>query len=122
MAKLLKLQGCGSFVSPRVNNEHIQKGQVIRVNDDVADKLLEGREKDAQNNEIQHFAVVSDDTPVDFDFGKEEKKVQPIGEIAGEPEPAPKPVAEPEPVKEESAKASKKATVQRKARSPAAKK
>lgn len=126
MAKLLKLQGCGSYVSPRINNQHVRKGQVIRVPDSTADKLLEGFEKDRENNEIRHFVVVPDDTPLDFDFvlTPEQKAATPkhVIEEAGEEvqETESKEPAEEAPV--ESKSVQKRVAVQRKPRSAAVKK
>lgn len=65
--KTLKLTGLTRFIAPFTKFNAIQKGQVIAVDDALADLLLEGFESSRDRGTYPHFEEVSGE-PVHFDY------------------------------------------------------
>lgn len=93
MAKLLKLDAIGSYVGPRTENTLITKGQVVRVDDDVADKMLEGFEIElgGDGNRKYHWTEQPEGTKYHYDFSGGSVKIGNAGKDdpdSGDPEVA----------------------------------
>lgn len=105
MAKLLQLDAIKSYVGPRTENTLIAKGQVVRVDDEVAEKLLEGYEIEigGDGNIKHHWIEKPEGTPFHYDFTGGSVKVGKAGQEvqAEEDDPSatqtedPKPEAKP---------------------------
>lgn len=68
MSKLLKLTGIASFSCPAFRAEIVKKGQVVRVDDSLADKLSKGSRRNNEGEDVPYWTESHDGGEPAFDF------------------------------------------------------
>ena len=70
MAKILKLTGIETYVSPATSGVIVKRGDVCKFSDAVSTALLKGSRKDREGEDISYWVEQDEDEPTKYDFTK----------------------------------------------------
>lgn len=96
MSKILKLQNVKTYSAPFTNGVAIQKGETIRVSDEIAAKVEQGGRTNLEGERLDYWQEMPADTKVDHDYAPDTVSLADTGAAEADktaPAPAAKKVA-----------------------------